>query len=70
MFDEFTMIIDRADFTAAGVNIRYRILPRDAMDPWDSPAARMWFEVLPDGEATDNSFMQIKTCLVYTSRCV
>ena len=61
VFDEFTMIIDRADFTAAGVNIRYRILPRDAMDPWDSPAARMWFEVLPDGEATDNAFMQSKT---------
>lgn len=60
-FDAFTLIVDRADFTAAGVNIRYRILPADGGDPWSCPAANLWFEVLPDGEAADNAFMQSKT---------
>lgn len=60
-FVPFVIVIDSADFTAAGVNIRYTIIPRDSDDPWTSLASKLWFEVLPNGKTTDNAFMQSKT---------
>lgn len=59
-FDDFTLTVERADFTAAGVNIRYRIRPSGG-DPWQCAAADLWFEVLPEGEAVENAFMQSKS---------
>lgn len=59
-FDRFTLIVDAADFTAAGVTIRYRLLPRDSRNPWNSFAANLWFDVLPEGKASDNAFIQSK----------
>ena len=55
-FDRFALIIDRADFTAAGVTIRYRIAIRHG----DRFGERLWFEVMPDGQPADNAFMESK----------
>ena len=55
-FDRFALIVDRADFTAAGVTIRYRIAIRHG----DRFGERLWFEVMPDGQPADNAFMESK----------
>lgn len=56
-FDRFVLTIDRADFTAAGVTIRYRIALKGA----DDLASRLWFNVLPEGHSADNAFMESKS---------
>ena len=56
-FDRFALIIDRADFTAAGVTIRYRIATRGG----DPLGERLWFDVMPNGQPADNAFMESKS---------
>lgn len=60
-FDRYTMIVDHADFTAAGVDIRYRLIPSDEENPEQSIASQLWFDVLPDGHRTENEFIQGKS---------
>lgn len=60
-FDRYTMIVDHADFTAAGVDIRYRLILSDAANPEQNIASQLWFEVLPDGHRTENEFIQGKS---------
>ena len=56
-FDRFALIIDHADFTAAGVTIRYRIATRGG----DPLGERLWFDVMPNGQPADNAFMESKS---------
>ena len=59
-FDRFNIIVEDADFTAAGAHLKLRIIPSDSEDPWLSRAAELWFEVLPNGQLADNAFIQDK----------
>lgn len=61
IFDRYIMVINRADFTAAGVDIRYSIHPRDGANLSNSFGAKLWFDVLPNGRAVNNAFMQSKS---------
>lgn len=68
-FEPFTIAVESADFTAAGAHVSLKILIHDAADPWDSLAASLWFEILPDGRATDNGFIQRMTSENNALRC-
>lgn len=62
-FDKFTLTLLKADFTAAGVNIRYRIVPSEPGDPWNTLAARLNYEVHPNGQAGEWGWSQSKSVL-------
>lgn len=59
-FDRFTLIVERADFTAAGAHIRCRMIPK-GQPAASSLAAKLWFDVLPNGQRVENAYMQSKS---------
>ena len=68
VFDRFILVVERANFTAAGANLRLRVTPRNVKGLADF-SSDLWFEILPDGREADNGFMQTRylSCLLYTS---
>ena len=59
VFDRFILVVERANFTAAGASLRLRVTPRNTKDLTDF-STDLWFEILPDGREADNGFMQTR----------
>ncbi len=59
VFDRFILVVERANFTAAGANLRLRVTPRNVKGLADF-SSDLWFEILPDGREADNGFMQTR----------
>ena len=59
VFDRFILVVERANFTAAGANLRLRVTPRNVKGLSDF-SSDLWFEILPDGQEADNGFMQTR----------
>ena len=59
VFDRFILVVERANFTAAGASLRLRVTPRNTKDLSDF-STDLWFEILPDGREADNGFMQTR----------
>ena len=59
VFDRFILVVERANFTAAGANLRLRVTPRNVKGLSDF-SSDLWFEILPNGREADNGFMQTR----------
>ena len=59
VFDRFILVVERANFTAAGASLRLRVTPRNVKELSDF-STDLWFEILPNGREADNAFMQTR----------